>query len=161
MCNIKKILNDPNEMFLDIYLKDFKEGSDEYKLLSIFSYGTWNDYLSFESSSPKELHLEPSSEATKKLKKLTLLSLFAKESLISFPKIKEELGIDNIVELESLVIDLMASNYIDAKIDEQTNCIICDRAVSRCVKNDENSIKEILKEIRNFRGKIATALKVD
>ncbi|KAH0797655.1 COP9 signalosome complex subunit 7a [Histomonas meleagridis] len=147
-------------MFLDVYLKDFNEGSPEYKLLSIFSYGTWSDYLSFESSCPKELKLEPNSEAARKLKKLTLLSLGAKESCIQFAKIKKELSIDNVADLESLVIDLMASNYIDAKIDEQTSCIICDRAVSRCVKNDEESIKRIIQEIKNFRDKISNALKV-
>ena len=88
-----------------------------------------------------------------------MLSLFAKESQISFEKIKNELSVDNIVELESLVIDLMASNYIDTKIDEQTSCIICDRAVSRCVKDDEKSIKAIICKIKNFRGKILNAKK--
>ncbi|KAH0789367.1 hypothetical protein GPJ56_006701 [Histomonas meleagridis] len=159
MSNIKDILNNPNEMFLDVYLNDFEEGSNEHKLISLFAYGSWNDYLSIEKSLPEQLRLYPNSEAAKKLKKLTLLSLFAKGSKISFGKIKEELKIDNIIDIESLVIDLMASNLIDAKIDEQTNCVICDRAVSRCIKNDEESIKTILNEIKSFRGKIASALR--
>ncbi|OHS94325.1 hypothetical protein TRFO_11180 [Tritrichomonas foetus] len=158
--DIQAILNDRNIVFVDTYLEQFPKDSNEYKLLHVFSYGTWNDYLALEKSLPANLKIDVKSEAANKLKKLTLLTLFANQKKISFSTLLTELSIDNPDDLEDLVVDLLGMELIEAKIDESTKTIICTRACARCVPNDKEAIDNIIKKISGIRGRISEALKI-
>lgn len=156
--NLLAILNDRNDFFVDKHLDKFPKDSNEYKLLHIFAYGNWSDYLELSKSLPPSLVFDPHSEAAKKLKMLTLLTLFGKERKCSYSTLYKALSIDNQVELEELVFDLLGLELIEAKIDEVTSTVICTRACARCVPNDEASIKEVIDRIQGIRGRIAQAL---
>lgn len=156
--NLLAILNDRNDFFVDKHLDKFPKDSNEYKLLHIFAYGNWNDYLQLSKSLPPSLVFDPHSEAAKKLKMLTLLTLFGEERKCSYSTLYKALSIDNQVELEELVFDLLGLELIEAKIDEVTSTVICTRACARCVPNDEASIKEVINKIQGIRERIAQAL---
>lgn len=154
------VLNDPSILFVDVYFDYFAEGSMERELLSIFAYGTWADYVKIAESLPPELQLDPASNAIKKIKRLTLLSIFATEQIASFDVLMKELSLDNFVDLESLVIDLIASDALDGKIDQQTRTVVCTRCAARCVKNDKDSIMERVAQIKKIRANIGNALEI-
>ena len=153
------ILNDRNDFFVDKHLSKFKKDSNQYKLLHIFAYGNWNDYLQISNSLPPSLVLDPHSEAAKKLKMLTLLTLFGKERKCSYSSLFKALSIDNQVELEDLVVDLLGLELIEAKIDEVTSTVICTRACARCVPEEEKDIRAVIDKIQAIRNRIAQALK--
>lgn len=156
MTNLNDILNDPNEMFVDIHLSKFEEGSPEHKLLTIFSYGVWKDYLAFEKECPENLKLDINGQAVRKLRKLTLLTLFAENKNLGFDYALEQLSMDSIVEMEGLVIDLLSEDLVDVKIDEKSSTIYCTRVSSRCVKKED--VPKVLDSIKAFREKISKAL---
>lgn len=156
MTNINDILNDPNKMFVDVYLDEFEKGSPEYELLTIFAYGVWKDYLNFEKDCPESLKLDASGAAARKLRKLTLLTLFAENKNLRFADALEQLSLDSIVEMEEMVIDLLAEKLVDVKIDERTSTIYCSRVSSRCVKKED--VSKVLESIKSFRAKISKAL---
>lgn len=152
------ILNDRNDFFVDKHFEKFKKDSDEYKLLHIFAYGKWNDYLQLSKSLKPSLVLDAHSEAAKKLKMLTLLTLFATDRKITYSTLFKELSIDNQVELEELIFDLLGLELIEAKIDEVTSTVICSRACARCVPNEEAAIKDVINKLQGIRGRISQAL---
>lgn len=154
------ILNDPAILFVDTYFDQFEEGSVEAELLALFAYQNWEDYQARAPSLPVEYQFDSSSQAIKKIKKLTLLSILATEQTVDFATLMEKLSLDNYVDLESLVIDLMASEVIDARIDEQTQTIVCTRCSARCVHPDKESIMKRVEQIRKIRANIENALEI-
>ena len=74
MASILKILNEPGNMFLDKHLNDFADNSPEKKLLEVFCYGNYKDYLDLKGSLPQNLVLPDDSNAIAKLRKLTILT---------------------------------------------------------------------------------------
>jgi hypothetical protein len=158
---LSTILNDPAILFVDTYLPKFQSGSPEYKLLTVFAYGTWADYRDLEKSLPSALKLDPSGAAALKLKKLTLLTIFARQqNSFKFDTLLSEVGLSNSVDLESLVIDLLSADFLDAKIDEQEQSIIVSRSASRCVRNEKAEISAIAEKIGGIRARIRDALQI-
>ena len=158
MLGLTAILEDPTILFVDTYFDKFEAGSKERELLSVFAYGTWKDYRELEPSLPESLRLQPGSNSCKKLKKLTLLSIFATSQCCQFEDLMEEISVDNFVDLESLVIDLIANDYLDAKIDEQNHRVVCIRCAARCLRNEKQDILARVEQLRKIRGNIAMAL---
>jgi hypothetical protein len=153
------ILDDPSLLFVDVHLPSFNPGSPEHKLLTLFAYGTWADYLKLEPSLPPALKLDPSGNAAKKLKKLTLLTIFSdSQSIFSFDSLLNALQLDNFVDLETLIIELLGLDCLQAKIDEQAKAVIVIRVASRCITNDAPSIMAVVDKIRGIRGGIKRAL---
>jgi COP9 signalosome complex subunit 7 len=147
-------------MFLDVFLPEFDPESPEHKLLSIFSYGTWTDYMSVRDELPPELRLDPFGRAAKKLKKLTLLSIFSERSRCEYDFLLEALHLDNHMDMESLVIDLMTAELFDGKLDEQRKVVMCKRCSPRCVENNRDSIMKYVANIQLIRDRIQTALDI-
>jgi hypothetical protein len=155
------ILDNPTLLFIDVHLPSFTPGSPEHDLLALFAYGTWSDYIKLEPSLPPALKLDPSGNAAKKLKKLTLLTIFSNpRNVFSFDALLTDLQLDNFVDLETLIIDLLGLDHLQAKIDEQSKTVIVTRVASRCVKNEFPSIMAVVGKIRGIRGGIKRALDV-
>ena len=160
MADIATILDDPSILFVDSYLDKFAPGSPERSLLTIFAYGTWVDYRMIESTLPANLKLQPNSNAFNKLKKLTLLSTFSEMDVVSYEILMQRIETTNFVDLETLVIDLIANDFLDAKIDEQNKRVVCTRCSARCVKNEPEAILAQVQNIQKIRANIASALAV-
>ena len=60
------------------------------ELLKLFAYGTWMDYKASESSLPAL-----SAEQTKKLKKLTVVSLASQRKIVPYDVLMRELGVSH------------------------------------------------------------------
>jgi hypothetical protein len=161
MAKLSAILDNPALLFVDTFLPSFPAGSQEHALLSVFAYGTWADYRRLEKSLPANLRLDPGGPAAAKLKKLTLLTIFASaQTEFKFEALLSELTLSSAVDLESLVIDLLSAELLDAKIDEQQGSIFVARATARCVRNDKKDVLAIVDKIRGIRQRIGDALRV-
>lgn len=158
MTDIATILDDPSILFVDSYLDKFAPGSPEHKLLTVFAYGTWEDYRKIENTLPENLKLQPNSNAFNKLKKLTLISAFSEMAVVSYDTLMKAIETTNFVDLESLVIDLIANDFLDAKIDEQNKRVVCTRCSARCVENTPEAVLAQVQNIQKIRANIASAL---
>jgi hypothetical protein len=154
------ILNDQFDLFLDCHLSKFQTGTPEYKLLEVFSYGTWKDYVALEPSLPANLKLPKEGKAVDKLRSLTLLSLFAEKSTYGLEALRKELALKTDEEVEGLLIPLMASDLLEGKIDEATKSVVCVRASARCVRNSEKDVMQIAENIRKIRSSVKGALNI-
>ncbi|KAL8968120.1 MAG: hypothetical protein Q9197_005051, partial [Variospora fuerteventurae] len=95
-----------------------KTASPEYTqfhtLLEIFAWGTWADY----SAHP---NLPPLSDVqSHKLRQLTLLSLSASPSNLTYPHLLTTLSLPTVRALEDLVISTIYSGLLTAKLNTQT-----------------------------------------
>lgn len=156
---VAKILNDKSIWFTDEYIPNYPDGSIEKQLLEIFAYGVWNDYSSIKSTLPEELQFANTSNAARKLKALTIMTMFEDRTSIQFDELLNTLGIDNTVDLENIIIDLMGARLLIGKIDERNKLVTCERLGSRCVKNTTESLDAIIKEINDFRQNVDNVIK--
>jgi hypothetical protein len=161
MPSLPTLLADPALFFLDTHLSQFAPGSPEYKLVSLFCYGTWDDYLTLEKTLPDDLKLDPNGAAAAKLRKLTLLSVFARpENEFTFDELLRLTGLSDYVKLESLLIELLCSRYLDAQIDEPARTIRVERVSARCIPDDRDALLKIAAKIRAVRDRVGKALQV-
>ena len=137
--NAFQILNNKSIWFTDKYIEDFPEDSPERKLMEIFSYGTWEDYLQIKDSLPESLILNANSIACRKLKALSILTIM-----------------DNFIEIETLIIDLFGSDLMVGKIDEKNHMLTIDRAASRCIPNTKEAIQDVIDNLNVIREKISS-----
>lgn len=81
----------------------------------------------------------------RKLKQLTLATLAAKHSQLSYTLLKQELDVVELRELEDLVLDTVYQGIIDAKIDQLNQRVIVDFAIGRDVRDaDIKHLQEVL-----------------
>ncbi|GMM36621.1 hypothetical protein DASC09_039460 [Saccharomycopsis crataegensis] len=97
----------------------------EMKLLEVFSYGAYNDYVNNHPSLPQ---LSPS--ATLKLRELTLLKCIKKHfttysNRISYSILLDAIGLpsDEVVLLENSLKHLIYQRLIQGKLDEVSQCL--------------------------------------
>nr|CAB3232931.1 COP9 signalosome complex subunit 7a-like [Phallusia mammillata] len=107
-------------------LCDDPEGAKYLKLLNIFAYGTYKDYVQ------QAAHLLPLSPLmSKKLRQLTVVSLAAKSKYISYESLLAEVDLNNVRELEDLLISAIYSNIIRGKLDQQNSRLEVDWTIGR------------------------------
>jgi hypothetical protein len=130
----------------------------ESQLLGIFAYGTWKDYTGMCATLTPELRLDLNGPAVRKLKKLTIITILSQYPEYSFDEFRKALDLKTAVEVESLVLELVGSDLVIAKIDQQSGTVRCERCVSRCIKQDKDSILKVAQRIGLIRGKINSAI---
>ena len=155
------IINNKSIWFMDKYLGKFNEGSPERNLLEIFAYGTWEDYLKIKDSLPDSLKLQNNSVGERKLKELSILTIMQNEVSYSIDKLMTMLHIDNFMEAEMMLIDLFGSDLIVGKINENDHTLTCERAASRCIPNNPESIQAIIDDLNAFRQRIVHGANLD
>ncbi|KAK0384182.1 hypothetical protein NLU13_8270 [Sarocladium strictum] len=85
--------------------------SPHHTLLQIFSYGTYATYC----STPELPELN--SAQTLKLRQLSLLTLARQRRNLSYAKLREELGLESVRELEEVVIAAVYAGLLSATLD--------------------------------------------
>ncbi|XP_074597251.1 COP9 signalosome subunit 7 [Brevipalpus obovatus] len=115
--SIKDLANDPNH-------------SSFYNLLELFAYGVYKDF-----DSTKYPPLTPA--MVQKLRNLTIVSLANSSKIISYQKLSEELGIDNLRDLENLIMDVIYSNIIKGKMDQQNRWLEISSTISRDIREGQ------------------------
>lgn len=123
-----EILSQPNiqELAHNNELKQY------YDLLELFAYGTYKNY------DPTK-YPQLSDQMIKKLRYLTVVSLANHSKVISYQELSKELDISNLRELENLIIDLIYSNVIKAKMDQQNNWLEISSTISRDIRPEQLS----------------------
>ncbi|CAK9298600.1 unnamed protein product [Gordionus sp. m RMFG-2023] len=121
--------------FLDIEtIKSLEKTSSYYKLLELFAFGTIKDY--YDQKVTKNLpELNP--PQIKKLKYLTVISLAYSHKNIPYKIIQDELNISSIRELEDLLIEIIYTGLIVGKIDQKSQQLCIEYAISRDIKQNE------------------------
>uniref|UniRef100_H2YE37 PCI domain-containing protein n=1 Tax=Ciona savignyi TaxID=51511 RepID=H2YE37_CIOSA len=103
-----------------------------FKLLQVFAYGTFQDYVNQASGLPPLTAL-----MKKKLQLLTVVSLSAKSKYVSYPLLLKELHMNNIRELEDLLISAIYANIIQGRLDQQNSRLEVDWAMGRDVRSED------------------------
>ncbi|KAI8612348.1 hypothetical protein BC830DRAFT_1171153 [Chytriomyces sp. MP71] len=99
------------------------------RLLQLFAYGTYADYLA-EASQLPQLSLEQ----TKKLKQLSIVTLSQSSKVLPYSLLQDALAIGNIRELEDLIIDTMYQSIVEGKLDQKAMCFRVEQAMGRDLK---------------------------
>uniref|UniRef100_A0A8C5M2H1 PCI domain-containing protein n=1 Tax=Leptobrachium leishanense TaxID=445787 RepID=A0A8C5M2H1_9ANUR len=120
-----------------------------FQLLSLFSYGTYPDYIANKASLP-----ELSAAQKNKLKHLTIVSLASRMKCIPYSLLLKDLEMRNLRELEDLIIEAVYTDIIQGKLDQRNYVLEVDFCIGRDIpKKDIISIVEMLQEwcVRLFR----------
>ena len=105
------------------------QGATYLRLLTIFAFGVYDDYLSAKGELP------PLDEAaTKKLRLLTLASMASKEKLIAYADLQKSLHIDSVRELEDLIIEGASQNVVQGKLDQKNRRFEVEYALARDIQ---------------------------
>ena len=105
------------------------QGAKYLRLLTIFAFGVYDDYLSAREELP------PLDEgATKKLRLLTLASMASKEKLIAYADLQKSLHIDSVRELEDLIIEGASQNVVQGKLDQKNRRFEVEYAMARDIQ---------------------------
>ena len=111
------------------YLFQDPQGAKYLRLLTIFAFGVYDDYLSAREELP------PLDEgATKKLRLLTLASMASKEKLIAYADLQRSLHIDSVRELEDLIIEGASQNVVQGKLDQKNRRFEVEYAMARDIQ---------------------------
>eukprot|EP00798_Chlamydomonas_sp_ICE-L_P011183 gene11183-18797_t len=114
-------------------VQEIKNGdfASSYKLLELFAYGTWPEYLEHASSLPPL-----DSQQQRKLKQLTVLSLAGRTKVIPYKVLMAQLDIPAVRELEDFIITecFYNSSSIKGKLDHKLSCLQVHNVISRDVR---------------------------
>ena len=108
------------------------QGAKYLRLLTIFAFGVYDDYL----SAREELPLLDEA-ATKKLRLLTLASMASKEKLIAYGDLQKSLHIDSVRMLEDLIIEGASQNVVQGKLDQKNRRFEVEYAMARDIQKVE------------------------
>ncbi|XP_067402016.1 COP9 signalosome complex subunit 7a [Emydura macquarii macquarii] len=110
------------------------EFSPVFRLLTVFAYGTYADYLSEAGNLP------PLSEAQKnKLRHLSVVTLAAKIKCIPYTMLLEQLQLKNVRQLEDLVIEAVYADVLRGSLDQRNQRLEVDYSIGRDIRREELS----------------------
>jgi COP9 signalosome complex subunit 7 len=113
-----------------------------YRLLNVFAFGTYSDYLS------NIQHLPQLTDSMKtKLRHLTIVSLATKRKHIPYQLLLNELDIKNLRQLEDLIIEVIYANVVSGKMDQMNNRLEIDHTIGRDIKHEDlKTVTNVLNE---------------
>uniref|UniRef100_A0A8B9PT32 COP9 signalosome subunit 7A n=1 Tax=Apteryx owenii TaxID=8824 RepID=A0A8B9PT32_APTOW len=104
------------------------------RLLTIFAYGTYADYLA------EAANLPPLTEAQKnKLRHLSVVTLAAKIKCIPYSVLLEQLQLKNVRQLEDLVIEAVYADVLRGSLDQRNQRLEVDYSIGRDIRREELS----------------------
>ncbi|KYO22302.1 COP9 signalosome complex subunit 7a [Alligator mississippiensis] len=110
------------------------EFSPIFRLLTVFAYGTYADYLA------EAANLPPLTEAQKnKLRHLSVVTLAAKIKCIPYSVLLEQLQLKNVRQLEDLVIEAVYADVLRGSLDQRNQRLEVDYSIGRDIRREELS----------------------
>jgi len=106
-----------------------QDSPKDWNLLQLFSFGTFQDYISNKSELP-----ELNEKQILKLRHLTMASLASETKHVKYTTLQEQLQIENLRELEDLIIEAIYSGIIKAKLDQIENQLEIEYVMGRDIK---------------------------
>jgi len=132
-------------------VKNLEKGSGDdkkiYDQLQLFAYGDYQDYKNGGECKYGTLN----ATQIKKLKMLTIASLGAKSSEITYDKLMKALDMNNVRDIEDLILDTIYEGLIFAKLDQNAKIVQIDFAMGRDVKPEQ--LKEMQLVLANWLKK--------
>ncbi|XP_012879104.1 PREDICTED: COP9 signalosome complex subunit 7a [Dipodomys ordii] len=118
------------------------EFASTFRLLTVFAYGTYADYLAEARSLP------PLTEAQKnKLRHLSVVTLAAKVKCIPYAVLLEALALRNVRQLEDLVIEAVYADVLRGSLDQRNQRLEVDYSIGRDIqRQDLSAIARTLQE---------------
>ncbi|BGO93818.1 hypothetical protein NBRC10512_004607 [Rhodotorula toruloides] len=110
-------------------LANDEKHAGQYRLLELFAYGTWGEYLAAKDSYPA---LTAEQEA--KLKHLSVLSLATQNKIIPYSTLLSTLSLSSVPELEDLLIELFYANVLTGRLDQKGSRLEVLSSVGRDVR---------------------------
>ncbi|BGP34253.1 hypothetical protein JCM10296v2_006068 [Rhodotorula toruloides] len=115
-------------------LANDEKHAGQYRLLELFAYGTWGEYLAAKDSYPA---LTAEQEA--KLKHLSVLSLATQNKVIPYSTLPystllSTLSLSSVPELEDLLIELFYANVLTGRLDQKGSRLEVLSSVGRDVR---------------------------
>lgn len=142
LLELPEIIELKNDIELNVY----------YKLLQLFAYGTYPDYIASKDSLPE---LTP--PQIKKLRQLTIVSLGSKTKILPYSLLLSSLGLQNVRELEDLIIDSIYAGLLFAKLDQKYSQLQLDYVVGRDVQDE--TFGNILQTLNSWSTQCDSLLK--
>jgi len=118
---------------VQILSKGGEEEKRQFEQLQLFAYGDYPDFKS--GGETKYGKLNPAQ--IKKLKMLTIASLGAKSSQLTYDRLSKALDINNVRELEDLILDTIYEGLLFAKLDQAGKIVQVDYSIGRDVKKEQ------------------------
>lgn len=116
MPNIKELSSSP-------------EHSAYYRLVEVFAYGVYDDYL---NSTPALPPLSP--RMLTKLRHLTIVTMATTHKTLPLDTLVKKLGLDSQRDLEDLIIEAIYSDVLHGKLDQKNSVLEVDYALGRDIK---------------------------
>ncbi|KAH8834233.1 hypothetical protein DL96DRAFT_1666988 [Flagelloscypha sp. PMI_526] len=132
-------------------LSKSKDNAPGFRLLELFSYGTYPDYANNKSSYP-----ELNAAQTTKLKYLTLVSLAEERRIIPYSDLLSLLEMPSIRTLEDLIIDAIYLDILRAKLDQKEGQLEVEYTMGRDL--NPKKIDDILAALTEWSSTTATVL---
>ncbi|GAA5974774.1 hypothetical protein JCM11641_007260 [Rhodosporidiobolus odoratus] len=121
-----------SELLQQSSIKDLEKSEQhqaQYRLLELFAYGTWQDYVAKRDDYPTL-----TSEQETKLKQLTILSLATKSRSIPYSTLLHTLSLPDIPTLEDLLISAFYSAVLTGRLDQKAELLEVLSATGRDVR---------------------------
>jgi len=133
---IQQVLQNPNtyvfgELLEQPNVKALAEGENKpwYEALTLFAYGTYRQYKDNSKNYP-----ELAEPLIKKLRQLTVVSIASVQKSIPYPTLLQELGLEQVRDLEDLIIDCVYAGIIKGKLDQHEQRFQVDWAIGRDIR---------------------------
>jgi len=115
-------------------LEKSEDTSGFLKLLMIFAYGCYADYVANRDSLPTLNDNEK-----RKLQQLTICSLATERKRIPYPVLQQHTLIGNVRELEDIIIDAIYNDLLLGKLDQRLQMLEIERCCGRDVREEKIS----------------------
>ncbi|SZF01821.1 unnamed protein product [Blumeria hordei] len=132
-------------------LSDSDSHSSYLKLLEIFSFGTYNTYIS-TSSLPKLNETQ-----TTKLRQLSFLTLARNPENLSYANLKRELGVEEQHELENLFISIVYAGLVEGTLDPYHQRVVI-KSISSLRDLEPNSIPNMINTLGAWSSRCMSTL---
>jgi len=116
------------------------EFEKEWKLLNLFAYGKYKDFMDSPESFPELNQLQVT-----KLRHLTIIELAALSKHIQYSTLLDELGMRSVRELEDLIIEAIYAGIVRGKLDQKRQQLEIEFVIGRDIKAETmDSIVSVL-----------------
>ncbi|KAF9436993.1 COP9 signalosome complex subunit 7a [Entomortierella beljakovae] len=134
-----------------VELKSHADYGRYYRLLEIFSFGTYQDYQQNKGTLPEITEVQRT-----KLQQLSIVTLSERVRAIPYKDLLEYLEIANVRQLEDLIMDAIYQNVINASLDQKLKQVEVHSAMGRDLRPGQAQV--MLKVLRDWTKTSETLL---
>jgi len=123
----------------------------EWKLLQLFTFGVYTDYLEHVEDFPTL-----SEGQIKKIRLLTIASLASTTKHVPYSLLMDKLGLQKLREVEDLIIEAMYAHIIKGKLNQKEQRLEVDFVIGRDIQ--PQMVDNIISILNSWRDKCESAM---